>query len=164
MDLILIGFMGSGKSTISQLLGQRLALPVTDLDQVIVDTAAQSIEQIFAEQGEVGFRQLEAQALAQQLDRPGILATGGGVPTQAPNRELLKRHPAPVVLLEIDPETAYDRVKADEHRPIAKNLDLAELAALKLERQAHYQNCADLIINANQTPTAIVAEILAHYH
>ncbi|USS93165.1 shikimate kinase [Fructilactobacillus ixorae] len=163
MDLILIGFMGSGKTTISQRLGQRLALPVTDLDQVIVATAGQSIATIFAEQGEAGFRRLETQALAQQVARPGILATGGGVPTQAQNRFLLHRQPAPVVLLEIAPETAYERVKADKQRPLAKRLDLAELAALKVTRQANYQRCADLIVDANQSPDLIVDEILTKY-
>ncbi|USS89150.1 shikimate kinase [Fructilactobacillus cliffordii] len=163
MDLILIGFMGSGKTTISQLLGERLGLPVTDLDQVIVETAERSIAAIFAEQGEVGFRLLETQALAAQLDQPGILATGGGVPTQEQNRELLQRHAAPVILLEIAPETAYERVKADKHRPIAKNLNLAELAALKASRQAYYQSCADLVVDANQTPETIVNEIIDYF-
>ncbi|USS84503.1 shikimate kinase [Fructilactobacillus myrtifloralis] len=163
MDLILIGFMGSGKTTISRRLGQRLGLPVTDLDQVIVTTAEQSIATIFAEQGEAGFRRLETQALAQQISQPGILATGGGVPTQAQNRSLLHRQPAPVVLLEIAPETAYERVKADEQRPLAKQLDLAKLAALKVARQANYQRCADLIVDANQSPDLIVDEILTKY-
>lgn len=80
MQLILIGFMGSGKSTVGNLLGRRHNLPVIDLDQAIEEAAGQTIPEIFADHGEAYFRKLEHQVLGAVIDQPGILATGGGDP------------------------------------------------------------------------------------
>ncbi|MCG4607043.1 shikimate kinase, partial [Bifidobacterium longum] len=81
MELILIGFMGSGKTTVSRLLGEMLNTPVTDLDVEFVRRAGMPIADIFAQNGEPYFRQLEHDTLAEILKSDqGILATGGGTP------------------------------------------------------------------------------------
>lgn len=78
MQVILIGFMGSGKTTIGQLLARTLATNHIDLDEFIMQKAQQSITEIFATKGETYFRQLEQLYLKQTLQLPGVLSTGGG--------------------------------------------------------------------------------------
>lgn len=79
MNLILVGFMGSGKTTVSTLLGEALQQPVYDLDDEVEKAACKPIPQIFANDGEAGFRDLEHSALKEVVKRrQGILATGGG--------------------------------------------------------------------------------------
>ncbi len=91
MQVILIGFMGSGKTTIGQLLARTLATNHIDLDEFIMQKAQQSITEIFATKGETYFRQLEQLYLKQTLQLPGVLSTGGGTPIIAPNAALLAR-------------------------------------------------------------------------
>ncbi|GAF40730.1 shikimate kinase I [Agrilactobacillus composti DSM 18527 = JCM 14202] len=88
--LVLVGFMGAGKTTVGQLLAQNTGFRFTDLDQAIVEIAGRPIPDIFAAEGEAGFRRRETEALAQALDQDVIVSTGGGIVTQAQNRALLK--------------------------------------------------------------------------
>jgi shikimate kinase len=89
--IYLIGFSGTGKSTVARLLGARLGRPACDLDALIVERTGRTIADIFANDGEPAFRQIEAetlQATASRADGP-IVATGGGVPTFPANRETM---------------------------------------------------------------------------
>src|SRR6476660_7211443 len=87
--IFLIGFSGTGKSTVGRLLGTRLGRPACDLDALMVERTGRTIADIFANDGEAAFRRLESEVLraaAERVDGP-IVATGGGVPTIAANRE-----------------------------------------------------------------------------
>lgn len=161
MQVILIGFMGSGKTTVSTLLGKQLALPVTDLDQAIVEHAQMSIPEIFKRHGELGFRQIEHQVLLETLQtKAGILATGGGTPLRADNRLKLQKDPAPVILLHASPEEIARRIQDSTDRPIANQLDVIGLGKLLAKRQAGYEECADVTIDTdNRSPQSIVDEI-----
>lgn len=149
MKLILIGFMGSGKSTVGKLLGQRHSLPVIDLDQAIEEAASQTIPAIFATHGETYFRKLEHQVLATVIDQPGILATGGGTPLRADNQALLQNAAVPIIHLRANAKETLSRLGNTQNRPLAKGLDQAGIEALKKQRHQAYQACANYTIETN---------------
>ncbi|GAA3617508.1 shikimate kinase [Secundilactobacillus similis] len=163
MKAILVGFMGSGKTTVGQLLAQRLGTTQRDLDAVIVDRAGKSIQQIFDDEGEASFRQMEHDTLADVLENTsGILSTGGGTPIQPANFDLLKASPVPVILLNVKPETIMDRLADDTDRPLVKELGLDGLVDLKGERDARYHGVSDVEIQTDElTPEEVVDAILA---
>ncbi|ANZ57489.1 hypothetical protein BGL34_06155 [Fructilactobacillus lindneri] len=163
MEVVLIGFMGSGKTTVSRLLSAQMQLPVSDLDEVIVKAAGKSISGIFADHGETYFRELEQRELKGQLEQDGILATGGGTPINEENAQLLTEYAAPVILLDVEPETAYARIKNDLGRPLVSQLNQATMRQLKNSRNEQYYACADLIIHCDYlSPEEISQQIMKY--
>jgi len=161
MEIVLIGFMGSGKSTVSQLLGNHLDKRVVDLDQEIVNEQGQAISDIFSVHGEDYFRQLEHDLLVKWVNETGILATGGGTLLRADNAQALVKSPAKIVLLEATGETIFNRLKNDTTRPLANSLTKVELATLKQARQSIYNKYADLVIQTdNLTPVEVANQII----
>jgi shikimate kinase len=124
--LVLIGFMGAGKSTLGRLLAQRLGCPLVDLDSEIVREHG-SIPELFSTFGESGFRAIEHHHLNRilpELARPSILALGGGAFLQPANRELLTRHEASVVFLDASFETICARIADTGHqRPLVRDME-----------------------------------------
>jgi shikimate kinase len=124
--LVLIGFMGAGKSTIGRLLAQQLACPFIDLDVEIARTHG-SIPELFSSRGESGFRAIEHQHLDVVLSRirpPSVLALGGGAFLQPANRELLAHHSATVIFLDASFEVVSARIADSGHqRPLARDLN-----------------------------------------
>lgn len=163
MELILIGFMGSGKTTISRMLGKILNTSVTDLDDEIVRRASMTIPDIFAQNGEEYFRQLEHDTLADIIKSDqGILATGGGTPMRPDNLTILKDTSTPVVLLKASAMETLRRIGGDSGRPLAKSLDEKGIADLQAQRQVNYDACADLTIKTDGlSPAAIAEEIVS---
>ncbi|MDF9444520.1 shikimate kinase [Limosilactobacillus mucosae] len=161
MELILIGFMGSGKTTVSRMLGKMLNAPVTDLDDEIVRRTGMTIPDIFAQNGEEYFRQLEHDTLADIIKSDqGILATGGGTPMRPDNLTILKDTSTPVVLLKASATETLRRIGGDSGRPLAKSLDEKGIADLQAQRQVNYDACADLTIKTDGlSPAAIAKEI-----
>ncbi|KRM06510.1 MAG: shikimate kinase [Liquorilactobacillus ghanensis] len=161
MKAVLVGFMGSGKTTIGRLLAENLKTSHIDLDQVIVEHVGKSINDIFEEEGEQSFRQLEHRLLQQQLTQDGILSTGGGTPIMPANQYLLRQTNTPVILLEASAQTVVQRVLRDHSRPLVNKLSITQLKGLKQKRDALYRECADLVIKTDQlTPQEIIARIL----
>lgn len=119
-NIILIGYMGCGKSTVGQCLAKMLDFTFVDTDAFIETQQQRTISDIFAIEGEEKFRQLETDLL-KQLVKEGreqlVIATGGGMPLRSENRELLSKL-GMVVYLKVSPETIYDRVKNDTQRPL----------------------------------------------
>lgn len=163
MELILIGFMGSGKTTISRMLGKMLNTSVTDLDDEIVRRAGMTIPDIFAKNGEEYFRQLEHDTLADIIKSDqGILATGGGTPMRPDNLTILKDTSTPVVLLKASAMETLRRIGGESGRPLAKSLDEKGIANLQAQRQVNYDACADLTIKTDGlSPAAIAEEIVS---
>lgn len=163
MELILIGFMGSGKTTISRMLGKMLNTSVTDLDDEIVRRTGMTIPDIFAQNGEEYFRQLEHDTLADIIKSDqGILATGGGTPMRPDNLTMLKDTSTPVVLLKASATETLRRIGGDSGRPLAKSLDEKGIADLQAQRQVNYDACADLTIKTDGlSPAAIAEEIVS---
>ena len=124
--IVLVGFMGAGKTTVGNLLAARLGLPFADSDDVIERRAGRPIRQIFAADGEPAFRALEHQVIAELLDGPAlVLALGGGAAQHPQTR--VKLASAQVVYLQIGYEQALLRVGGDRGRPMLARSDLPEL-------------------------------------
>lgn len=146
-NIVLVGFMGCGKSTIGRRLGQMLGYPFVDTDDLIEAKAGMPIARIFAERNEDYFRQLES-AVLQELTAPGaerrIIATGGGLVTRRANRRTLKQL-GYVVWLQVSPETILERTERNRDRPLLQTEDpQARIGALLAEREPMYREAADL--------------------
>jgi len=114
MGIVLIGYRGSGKTTVGRRLAERLWQPFADVDDLIVARAGKTIREIFAESGEAGFRDLEALALADALGRADhVIALGGGALVREENRVLLKSGSHKVVYLRCEPDELHRRTQAD---------------------------------------------------
>lgn len=163
-NIILEGFMGSGKSTVSEILSDRLGLELMDTDSTIEDTEGRSISSIFREDGEEAFRDMETELLTMIAGdhlRDMVISLGGGMPVREKNRELLKES-GKVVYLKASPETIYERVKGDTTRPLLQGEDpLLRIKELMEGRSDVYDEAADLIIDTdNKTPDEICDEII----
>lgn len=140
---VLVGLMGSGKSSIGRRLAKKLKLKLIDLDDYIVAEAGMSIPDIFAKCGEDGFRDMETAALRTVLGSPAVIASGGGVVMREENRALLKEH-TPVIWLKASPEFLAERIDGDSNRPlIAAGDTLNRLQQLTELRYPLYEECAD---------------------
>ena len=155
--IVLVGFMGAGKTTVGRLLAAKLGVPFTDSDHVIEDRAGKPIRQIFADDGEAAFRALEHQVIADLLGGPDIvLAVGGGAVEHALTRKLLAE--APVAFLRVGYAEAHRRVGGDGGRPMLARPDIADVYA---GRQAAYRAVATLAIDVDgRSPADIAAVIL----
>jgi shikimate kinase len=156
--IVLVGFMGAGKTTVGRLLAAQLAVPFTDSDQVIEERAGKPIRQVFADDGEPAFRALEHQVIADLLAGPDIvLALGGGAVEHALTRKLLAE--APVAFLRVSYAEAIGRVGGDGGRPVLARPDLAAVYAA---RQAAYSAVATVTVDVDgRSPADISAGILA---
>lgn len=160
MKVVLVGFMGSGKTTVSRLLGQKMNLPVTDLDDVIVEQAG-PIPVIFETNGETFFRQIEHDLLLECLDQEGILATGGGTPIREDNVAALTDDDALVVLLKANPEMTVARVDNDPNRPLLKeDFSTKHVQEMIDARAEHYQNVCDMQIQTDAYTPDEIAEMI----
>lgn len=163
-NIVLEGFMGSGKSTVSELLSEELMLELIDTDEVIEDTEGRTINEIFETEGEASFREMETDLL-EAIDsdhwREFVISLGGGMPVKEGNRELLRKI-GKVVYLRAKPETIFERVKDDDKRPLLKTEDpLAKIEELLEKRAAFYEDVADMIIDTDgKSPLEITKEII----
>jgi shikimate kinase len=160
--VILVGFMGSGKTTIGGLLGARLGRPFVDLDDRIEASAGRSISDIFAADGEAAFRDLEAEAFAallQDAGHPHVIAVGGGAFAQPRNRQAITDAGATSVFLECDLEVMRERVAAFTHRPNAR--DPERFARLYQERLPAYRLADHVVETSTGTPEEAAAAIAA---
>jgi shikimate kinase/3-dehydroquinate synthase len=156
----LVGFMGAGKSTIGALLAGRRGVPFADVDAVIEAEAGRTVPEIFAADGEQAFRARERETIARLLRSgdAGVLALGGGALGDPATRALLAER-ADVVWLDVDADTAWQRVQPERaQRPLAA--DEARFRALHAERRALYEQ-ADAVVDA-ALPPEVVAEACQH--
>jgi|694.fasta_scaffold15900_2 shikimate kinase/nucleoside-diphosphate-sugar epimerase len=151
-NIILIGLMGSGKTTVARIVSQMIGFQCLDTDQLIIDTAGQSIPSIFANEGEPGFRLHESTALRSLLGKRGCcIATGGGIITQPRNLPLL-RHLGYIVWLDADPALLASRTSHNNDRPLLAGEEdpKAKLTRLLDERKPLYKSLADLRIQTSE--------------
>lgn len=150
--VILIGFMGCGKSTIGIRLSYRLKRVVEDTDKRIEREQKKTVSEIFAENGEECFRDMETDLLSRMCEEKGfkIIATGGGLPVREKNRELLHKL-GKVIYLRIQPETVYNRLKNDTTRPLLQGDNpLAKIKNLMGQRSEIYESAADVIVDVDE--------------
>ena len=149
-NIVLIGFMGSGKSTVGRELHQRLGYPLVDMDQVIEMRTRKSIRTIFEKMGEEAFREMETSLLEELIDPATprrIISTGGGVIGREQNRIML-RQLGYVVWLNAPPETVLDRTAKNRDRPLLHVDDPAsKIEALMSQRKPLYAETAHLKID-----------------
>ena len=149
-NIFLIGFMGAGKSTISDYLKNALAMDVVEMDQCIVERQGMSISDIFETYGEEYFRELETNLLIEMQSRSNVVVScGGGVPMRERNVAEMKKN-GRVVLLTAKPETILERVKDNHDRPLLENnKNVSFIADLLEKRRAKYEAAADIVIQTD---------------
>ncbi len=147
MSVVLIGYRGSGKTTVGRKLADRLWQPFVDVDERIVTAAGKSVKEIFEQDGEPAYRDRESAVLADVIEIPScVIALGGGTLDREANRALLSRSGHRVIYLRCDPEELLRRVKADPqsaaHRPNLTNLggDIEEIRAVLDRREPIYRS------------------------
>ena len=166
MKIVLVGYMGSGKSIIGELLSEKSSLEFIDLDSEIEKVEKKSIKLIFAQKGEVYFRKLEHQVFNQlmQSNQNVIISTGGGTPCYANNHVYLTQNGVISVYLKASVETLFSRLKNEKtKRPLLQdktNDEMKEFIAIHLfERSFFYAKCTSTIFVDDKTPAEIVYEI-----
>jgi shikimate kinase len=170
-NLFLVGARGSGKSTVGRLLADRLGWSFADADLILEARSGRSVQTIFSEEGEAGFRDLESTTLAQLCQGVRqVVATGGGIVLRLDNRALLSAS-GRVVWLSDAAELLRSRLLADPkagQRPAltaAGTTALAEIEQVLQTRAPLYSACADLTVTtAGKTPETVAEEILAAWH
>ncbi len=162
-SIILIGFMGAGKTTVGTACSTHLNMPFLDTDLMIEEAAGMTISQIFAEKGEGEFRRIETSVLETLLRRTeaAVISVGGGLPLLEANRRMLKQI-GTVIYLEVSPETVLCRLKGDTTRPLLQGGDAEEkVNSLIAARDPVYRMAADEILNVNDCSIEdIVTELI----
>lgn len=149
-NLLLIGFMGTGKTTVATHLQKIYGMNVVDMDQIIEERAGMSIKEIFDRYGEHAFREKETELLKQLQEKKNlVISCGGGVVVREENIELMKQQ-GKVILLTATPKTVLERVRDSEARPILNGHKTeAYIEELMEKRRARYQEVADLVISTD---------------
>ncbi|MBI1243066.1 shikimate kinase [Umezakia ovalisporum] len=153
VNLYLIGMMGAGKTTVGKLLANHLSYKFLDTDDIITQSTGRSINQLFAEEGEVAFRQLESNVLAQVCAYTQLtVATGGGIVLERQNWSYL--HHGLVVWLDVPVQLLYTRLAEDRTRPLLQDSDPQEKLRSLLEQRTPLYSQADLKITVTEEQTA----------
>ena len=168
MNVVLIGYRGTGKSTVGRLIAERLGLQFTDADEELERRTGRSIREMFADGGEATFRDLESAVLADLLRNEGmVVALGGGAVLRPQNRQPIRRAGNRVIWLQALAATLHERIYADSttsgRRPnLTAAGGLAEIEQLLVAREPLYRECAEYAVNTEgQTPEQIAAEVVS---
>ena len=160
--LVLVGMMGSGKTTVGRRVAARLGRRLRDSDAEVEARTGRTVREIFETDGEPAFRAEEARALAEALDdpEPAVVAAAGGVVLDPANRDRLRAR-GTVVWLDASPEDLARRVGSRNHRPLLGDDPLAALRRLDRERRALYEEVADYVVPVGRRPVEdVVADVL----
>ena len=160
-NIVLIGFMGAGKTTVSDYLSTMFDMDIIEMDQEITDREEMSIPDIFATYGEEYFRDLETSLLVELQDRKNvIISCGGGTALRENNVAEMKKN-GRVVLLTASPETIYERVKDSDDRPVLKGRKNVDgIAELMEKRREKYEAAADIVVQTDHKTVLQVCEEL----
>ena len=161
-NLALIGFMGTGKSSVGRRCAAALRFDLVDTDQVIEQRAGRSIAEVFAEQGQEAFREMERQLVAEMPGwRQKVICAGGGLGADDANLASLKQH-ALVVCLWASVNTIWQRVRHQGHRPLLQDPDPLEKIRGLLEQRTPFYKQADVLVNTEQRSLREVADHVLH--
>lgn len=162
-NIILIGYMGCGKTTIGKHLAKLGSSIFLDTDERIEEKQGRTISDIFAKDGEEAFRDMETAYLKEllRLRKEGlVISTGGGMPVREENRRLLQELGF-VVYLKASPETVYERVKDDTKRPLLQCADpLARIREMMEKRRAAYESTANYTLEVDHCMQQELAEMI----
>jgi shikimate kinase len=149
-NILLIGFMGSGKSTVSNELSKLLNMREIDMDQYIEEKEGQTIKEMFEKEGEEYFRDRETQAIYDLKEQKGIIISCGGGAVLRPENVKVMKQQGKIILLTATPETILERVKNNTHRPILNgNMNVEFIQALMDKRADKYKMAADITIRTD---------------
>ncbi len=163
-NIILIGYMGSGKTTVGKIAAERKNYTFVDTDEMIVEQQHRSISEIFAADGERAFRDMETALLGQLIAEKRehlVISTGGGMPLRTENQQLLARL-GKVVYLKASPVTIYNRIKGDTTRPLLQcENPLERIEEMIVERSTLYEAGAMFIVEVDElSQSEATSEIL----
>ena len=160
-NIMLIGFMGTGKTTVADYLSRMLEMEEVDTDEMIVNWRGMSINEIFARFGEEYFRELETSTLKALAGcRQLIVSCGGGIPLRSENLEIMRSRGV-IVWLTAQPETIYDRIHLSTTRPLLTgNNSIEGIRRMLQERLPRYENAADIVVPTDGLTVHEVCEIL----
>ena len=157
--VVLVGFMGAGKTSVGKLLAGRLGVPFVDTDTLVESRTGRRIADIFKREGEAAFRVLETETLAALAPKPAVYATGGGIVTTPENWPLMKRL-GTVVHLHGSAEVLFARVAHETHRPLLNTANPRDTFAHLLQtRDALYRQADVTVRTDGRTPAQIVDDI-----
>jgi len=162
-NIFLIGFMGTGKSTVSRNLAQKYDFIVAEMDEEIAIKEEKSIPQIFEKCGEEYFRNLETKYLEDlQSSKGKVVSCGGGAVLRKENVILMKKI-GKVILLTASPDVIYERVKDDNGRPLLQGRkNLEAIKDLMEERREKYENAADIVVDTEGKAVQEICEEIIH--
>jgi len=162
VNLALIGFMGTGKTSVGRLVAESLDFDYLDTDEMIQAATGKTVTEIFKNDGETNFRALEEKVVIELAGRrKTVVATGGGLPTNPKNLAGLKSH-ALVVCLWASPEKIWERVKNQSHRPLLHDANpQAKIHELLAAREPFYKQ-ADVLLNTELRSVREVAQQIVH--
>ncbi len=162
VNIALIGFMGTGKTSVGRLVADQLHFHYLDTDEMIQAATGKSIADIFSREGEPAFRALEEKTVAElAVKTKTVISAGGGLPVNPANLASLKAH-ALVVCLWASPEKIWERVKNQTHRPLLHGADPQQkIRNLLAAREPHYKQ-ADVLINTELRSLREVAQQVVH--
>lgn len=163
--VVLVGMMGSGKTTVGRRVAAKLGYKFIDTDDLVVARAGKSVREVFEHDGEAMFRAHEAQALAEALATSvdAVVAAAGGSVLSAENRMLLRNSSAVVLWLDADVPSLTERTARSPHRPLLDGDAVARLTQLDTERRSLYAEVADERIDtAGLGLDDVVQRVVAH--
>lgn len=158
MTVFLCGFMGCGKTTIGQVLAQKLGVHYIDMDEYIVKKEGKKIPEIFAENGEEYFRMKETEAIGELAEHDAVIACGGGAMISEKNAEIA-RSGGTVIFLDVPFEVCYERISGDSNRPLIVNNTKEQVENIYNSRYEIYKKHSSVAIDANNSPSAVADEI-----
>lgn len=160
-NIILVGYMGCGKTTVGKNLARICELAFLDTDELIEEQQGRCISEIFATDGELAFRDMETQVLREMLEQKKegyVISTGGGMPVREENRTLLNQL-GKVFYLKAKPETIYERVKGDTKRPLLQcENPLNRIQEMLGQRESAYEETSHHVIAVDEWKQQAIAE------
>ncbi|MCR4567108.1 MAG: shikimate kinase [Pseudobutyrivibrio sp.] len=160
-NIYLIGFMGTGKTTVAKNLQKFLPFQLVEMDEAIERVEAMTIPEIFEKKGEEGFRMAETQLLSIiSKEKNQIISCGGGIVLKPENISIMKET-GTVVRLTSSPEVIYERVNRNSNRPLVQGKDLSEIQKMIDSREKYYADAADIVVDSGiNTPEEVASEII----
>ncbi|HEY5296899.1 MAG TPA: shikimate kinase [Verrucomicrobiae bacterium] len=163
VNLALIGFMGTGKTSVGRLVAEQLRFDYLDTDEMIQAATGKTISEIFKTEGEENFRAREEKVVAEISARTKtVIATGGGLPANPKNLASLKTH-ALVICLWASPEKIWERVRHQSHRPLLHNPDPQKKIRELLDAREPFYKQADVLMNTDIRALREVAQQVVHH-
>ncbi len=163
-NLVLLGFMGSGKTTVGRLAAAELEMRFVDMERLIEEKEGSTISEIFEKRGETAFREIEAGIALELSEQIGlVIATGGGVALRSSNLEILGRTGV-LVHLQVDAKTVLDRTRHSTHRPLLQTDDPAKkIAGLLAQRQLLYDAIPNQISTVGRRLREVCSDVIHIY-